>query len=160
VSFHDGGPSVKVLSIQFKSVRRKKTCLRLQEVDRKDRPEQLKAISAQRCGLLNRVREGYPTISGPTQLAQRTFFFLRAWDRDRGQWSEKIGESTSIRLTTRLDQVTGLLSKDAETGIYRIIQEGLNNVIKHANATAAAVTITKSGTGLEIVVKTTAMGWK
>lgn len=53
----------------------------------------------------------------------------------------KLSETTTIHLDSTMDPVDGILSPDAETAIYRIVQEGLNNVIKHSHATAASVTV-------------------
>ncbi|HKE60328.1 MAG TPA: ABC transporter substrate binding protein, partial [Pyrinomonadaceae bacterium] len=53
----------------------------------------------------------------------------------------KVSDATSMQLSTDLDQIDGLLSSAAEISVYRIVQEGLNNVIKHAEASEARVGI-------------------
>ena len=53
----------------------------------------------------------------------------------------KVSTATSMQLSTDLDQIDGLLSSAAEISVYRIVQEGLNNVIKHAAASEAHVGI-------------------
>jgi len=58
---------------------------------------------------------------------------------------QRVSESTSIFLSTYLEQIDGLLSQEAETSVYRIAQECLNNVIKHSRATAARIEIRKNG---------------
>jgi two-component system sensor histidine kinase UhpB len=65
---------------------------------------------------------------------------------------ERISDSSAIALSADLDPITGVLSADAETSVYRIVQEGLNNVIKHSHAAAARVEIKKRGTQLIISV--------
>ncbi len=55
----------------------------------------------------------------------------------------KLGSSLAIQLSADLDQIDGLLSPAAETSVYRIVQEGLNNVVKHAEAREAVVGIKK-----------------
>jgi signal transduction histidine kinase len=64
----------------------------------------------------------------------------------------KISDSSTLRLSTDLDEVDGLLSEEAETSIYRIVQEGLNNVVKHAEATETKITLKRNGRELVITV--------
>ena len=64
----------------------------------------------------------------------------------------KISDLSTLRLSTDLDEVDGLLSEEAETSIYRIVQEALNNVVKHAEATEAKVTLKRTGQELLITV--------
>ena len=66
---------------------------------------------------------------------------------------ERISDSSAIALSADLDPITGVLSPEAETSVYRIVQEGLNNVIKHSHAAAARVEIKKRGTQLLISVQ-------
>ncbi len=66
---------------------------------------------------------------------------------------ERISDSSAIALSADLDPITGVLSPEAETSVYRIVQEGLNNVIKHSHAAAARVEIKKRGTQLIISVQ-------
>ena len=44
----------------------------------------------------------------------------------------RVADSTSINLSADLERIDGLLSLEAETSVYRIVQEGLNNVVKHS----------------------------
>lgn len=66
---------------------------------------------------------------------------------------ERVSDSTAIKLSANLDRIEGLLSPEAETSVYRIVQEGLNNVIKHSKATAARIEIRKDGNQLAIAVE-------
>jgi signal transduction histidine kinase len=54
---------------------------------------------------------------------------------------DKLANSSSIQFSADLDEIDGLLSPTGETSVYRIVQEGLNNVVKHAQATKARVSI-------------------
>ena len=45
------------------------------------------------------------------------------------------------------------LTPEVETHLYRIAQEALNNVVKHANATEVAVVLEKSETGVTLVIE-------
>src|SRR6185436_10926176 len=45
----------------------------------------------------------------------------------------------------RIDPIDALFSKQDEISIYRIVQEGINNIVKHAGATEATLTVTRNG---------------
>jgi len=73
------------------------------------------------------------------------------------EWSRRSG----VNLNLELDPKIGRISEMIELNIYRIVQEGLNNIHKHAAATKAnlilkrtspraiMITIEDNGTGLE-----------
>jgi len=71
---------------------------------------------------------------------------------------DKFATSSSIDITADLDLIDKLLPPDAETGLYRIVQEGLNNLVKHSKATEASVTITHTSRGLEVVIEDNGVG--
>jgi signal transduction histidine kinase len=71
----------------------------------------------------------------------------------------KVSDSSSIRISSELDELNGLLSIEAETSIYRIIQEGLNNIVKHAAATEAQISVTRVGKELTIKVADNGRGF-
>jgi len=51
------------------------------------------------------------------------------------------------------------LSRELEISVYRIVQEGLNNVIKHAQATKVEIYIDNSGDYLNLMVKDNGKGF-
>lgn len=71
---------------------------------------------------------------------------------------ERVSDTTSINLSSALEPIDGLLSSEAETSAYRIVQEGLNNVVKHSHATAARIEIMRSGKQLFISVQDNGKG--
>jgi ligand-binding sensor domain-containing protein/signal transduction histidine kinase len=44
-------------------------------------------------------------------------------------------DSSEINFSARVDSVDGLFSREAEINLYRIVQESVNNVLKHSQAT-------------------------
>jgi signal transduction histidine kinase len=54
---------------------------------------------------------------------------------------EKLEDSTSIRATFGYDLVDKVLSDDLKLNIYRIVQELVNNVVKHAEADQIKISI-------------------
>ena len=113
--------------------------------------EQLEEIKATAASAIDEVRE----------IAHN----LRPFELDRlglvaavDSMLEKVSEATSLRLLSDLDHIDGLLSRSAETSVYRIIQEGLNNVIKHAQATEARVGLKQEGSEIVLCVKDNGKG--
>jgi signal transduction histidine kinase len=51
-----------------------------------------------------------------------------------------------------LDEIDGLLGPDKEINLYRIIQEGLNNVIKHSQASQVIVEIKRQQTNISVSI--------
>lgn len=65
---------------------------------------------------------------------------------------EKAGHSGGLRVTVQLDDVDGLLPAEFEINLFRIIQESLNNIIKHAGASEAKVTLTRTPARLRLEI--------
>jgi signal transduction histidine kinase len=53
----------------------------------------------------------------------------------------RIEESTPLQVRLEFGQLEDLLDKEGELNVYRIVQEGLNNVLKHAEAKSATVNL-------------------
>jgi signal transduction histidine kinase len=71
------------------------------------------------------------------------------------------GWSTITGIESRLEAgERGPLSTNGETVIYRVVQESLANVAKHAGATHVLVTLAQSGNGVEVVVRDNGRGFK
>ena len=59
---------------------------------------------------------------------------------------EKIREATGLEINARVALFDEVFSKDDEVLFYRVIQECLNNIIKHAQATAVEISIVQNET--------------
>jgi signal transduction histidine kinase len=53
----------------------------------------------------------------------------------------------------------GLLSPAAETALYRIVQEGLTNVVRHAQARWASVVLQLRGDALVLIIEDDGVGF-
>jgi PAS domain S-box-containing protein len=53
----------------------------------------------------------------------------------------EVSQSTEVHFERRVENVDGVFKGDAATNIYRIVQEALNNVLKHSKARQAAITV-------------------
>ena len=56
--------------------------------------------------------------------------------------AEDTAEQSGIAVETRIE-IAGGLSADAERAVYRLVQEGLNNVVKHSEASRATLDATR-----------------
>jgi signal transduction histidine kinase/ligand-binding sensor domain-containing protein len=63
---------------------------------------------------------------------------------------EQIGEASAIKFSTELDDINGLLGPDQEINLYRIVQEGLNNVIKHSQASQVILEIKREPASISV----------
>jgi len=113
--------------------------------------EQLEEISATAAASILEVRE----------IAHN----LRPYELDRlglgaaiESMVERVSSLTTIHVSADLERVENLLSPEAETSVYRVIQEALNNVIKHSDATAARIEIRLNGSCMTISIQDNGKG--
>lgn len=59
---------------------------------------------------------------------------------------EKICEATGLEIHARVALFDEVFSKDGEVLFYRVIQESLNNIVKHAQATSVEISIVQTET--------------
>ena len=72
---------------------------------------------------------------------------------------EKVAASTSIHFTQELVSIDGLFPKEAEITIFRIVQESINNVVKHSQASEARVTIERESQVVTITIQDNGRGF-
>lgn len=68
-------------------------------------------------------------------------------------------DETAIAVTLEISGVDAPLSEEIETILYRVIQECVNNVIKHAAATTLSVQIDKDDTGISVTIEDNGRGF-
>jgi signal transduction histidine kinase len=73
--------------------------------------------------------------------------------------ADKAGQAAGLSMAIDLADVDGLLPPEFEVNLFRIIQETLNNVLKHARASRAKVTLTKERAHLRLVVEDDGRGF-
>jgi signal transduction histidine kinase len=71
----------------------------------------------------------------------------------------KVSESSTITFSADIDPVDGLLVPDAEINLYRIVQEAINNIVKHSGATRAQVTVMRDAAGLTVSIHDNGAGF-
>ncbi len=71
----------------------------------------------------------------------------------------RISDVTEIETEIKLDAIDDVFSADAETNIYRIVQESVNNIMKHSAASKAELLIKKVGETVDISIKDNGRGF-
>lgn len=71
----------------------------------------------------------------------------------------EVDENTDIFFTYEIEDIDALLSKEASLHLYRIIQEVLNNMVKHSDTKSASVTIEKKAMTIETVIADNGKGF-
>jgi signal transduction histidine kinase/streptogramin lyase len=72
---------------------------------------------------------------------------------------KKASGATVITFTAEIDGIDNVLPRDLEINFYRIVQECVNNVVKHSQATAASVTVRCRPGGLLLTVRDNGKGF-
>ena len=72
---------------------------------------------------------------------------------------QHVSNSSDIEFIAEIDNIDGLLSKESEINLYRVVQECVNNVIKHSAATKSWVSIKRTAHGARIICKDNGKGF-
>ncbi len=64
----------------------------------------------------------------------------------------KIEQSTDLFITREIDDIDNMLDPKSEIHLYRTIQEALSNIIKHAGATAAKISIKNRADKIQVSI--------
>lgn len=70
-----------------------------------------------------------------------------------------INANTELFFTEDIDNIDNLLSKEKELHLYRIIQESLSNIVKHAEAKAVKMNVQKKANHIDILVSDNGKGF-
>jgi signal transduction histidine kinase len=72
---------------------------------------------------------------------------------------DKMSDANGLRFSKHLDTLDGVFPKTAEINVYRIVQEGVTNIVKHARASEADVTITTQPHTVVITLRDNGQGF-
>lgn len=64
-----------------------------------------------------------------------------------------------IEVKSEIDSIDNLFSENEEISIYRIVQESVNNIVKHSNASEAVVRISRTGNRVSIEIEDNGTGF-
>ncbi len=71
----------------------------------------------------------------------------------------KVAGSSGIHFSADIDQLDGLFSKEEEINLYRIVQESVNNIVKHAGASQAKVLLKRDDRRVDITIQDNGQGF-
>lgn len=72
---------------------------------------------------------------------------------------DQVDRETELFVSSELEDLGKILTKEKELNIYRIFQESLNNVLKHAEASAMKVSLTKEGNSITLSISDNGKGF-
>ena len=116
---------------------------------------QARALSAVREGLV-RLSEDVHTLA--YQLHPSVLEELGLAEALRAE-CERVGRKLRIQLSVEPDSLPGTIEKEAALCLFRVAQESLNNVARHAGAASASVTLRAMDAGLLLVVRDDGVGF-
>lgn len=116
--------------------------------------------------MLEQVEEIAEASTQALDEVKEVIFDLRPQQLDRlgltGAITDLLAKAAAVHgleLVKTLDDIDDLLAKEAENSVYRIVQESLNNVVRHAAATRLAVTLSRQPDGVELAIKDNGRGF-
>lgn len=72
---------------------------------------------------------------------------------------DQIDSETDIFVSTEIEELNGVLKKGQELQLYRILQESINNVLKHSEASALRVLFKRTEKGVELKIQDNGKGF-
>ena len=64
----------------------------------------------------------------------------------------RVRETYGLEVVADIDDIDDAVPPEARIDVYRIVQEGVSNIVRHAGATEAVVRVQRQGRGLEIEI--------
>ena len=103
-------------------------------------------------GLMGRVRELSLDLR-PAMLDDLGLMPALLW------YFERYTSETNVRVDFRHNRLEGRFQQEVETEAYRMVQEALTNVARHANVTEATVRLWRNGERLDVQVEDQGIGF-
>lgn len=72
---------------------------------------------------------------------------------------DQIDRETDIFVSSEIEEIKGVMKKEEELQLYRILQESINNVLKHSEASAMRVLLKKIEKGVELKIEDNGKGF-
>jgi signal transduction histidine kinase len=72
---------------------------------------------------------------------------------------EKVGAAAGLEIQTEFGAIDNLFSHNEQVTLYRIVQECVNNIARHAQATTARVVITPHGETVRVLIEDNGRGF-
>jgi signal transduction histidine kinase len=76
-----------------------------------------------------------------------------------GSMIEKVADSSGVRFIVDVHSIDGLLSAESEINLYRVLQESINNIVKHSGASEAEVRVHRDSHAIGVVIRDNGNGF-
>ena len=125
------------------------------------------ALGAAECRGMAReqVEEINASVSEAIDEVREIAYDLRPFQLDRlgltaalEAMIEKVAGASAIRFSCDIAPLDGLFSKESEIHLYRIVQESVNNIVKHSGAAEARVEVERDERGISLTVRDNGRG--
>ena len=70
-----------------------------------------------------------------------------------------VAKSAGINISTKLDDIDDLFPEELRINFYRIVQEGLNNIVKHSEASQVNVSIQRTSERMVLTIQDDGRGF-
>lgn len=122
--------------------------------DAKTGEERAEAIAAVRGQVVETLHDVRRLAVELRPKALDDFGLVAALERLRDTFSEQTG--MRVDLETQID---GRLPSEVETALYRIVQEALTNIVKHAQANSVSIILTRASRSVTAVIEDDGLGF-
>jgi len=79
--------------------------------------------------------------------------------RTIGSMIRRVADNACLKIVATVEPVDGLLPPGEEINLYRIVQEALNNVVKHSDASQCIVHMVRTGSQIHLTVQDDGRGF-
>lgn len=128
------------------------------------------ALGLKLLGDADRTREQMEHIAGTASQAitevRQIAYNLRPYHLDEIGLSqsleelvERVSNAYPIKFAADIDNIDDLLAKGAAINLYRIVQESINNIVKHSGASEASLRVRRNSHEIEVIVEDNGKGF-
>jgi len=128
------------------------------------------ALGLKLLGDADRTREQIEQIAGTASQAitevRQIAYNLRPYHLDEigltqslEELIERVANASPIKFASGIDNINDLCPKDSAINLYRIVQEGLNNVVKHSGASEAKLLVRRNAREIEVAIEDNGKGF-
>jgi len=128
----------------------------LENAKKRTSDEYSKSILENACGILN---ETYAKVRTLSHAQNSRVLSESGWISSLKDLANKINKTGKLDVELVHSKFHGRLSSTTELYLFRIIQELINNIMKHAQATEASINITEYDDTLDIMVEDNGKGF-
>jgi len=114
----------------------------------------------------NQIEQIADTVSGSLKEVRQIAYDLRPYQLDQigltqalEELVERVSGSCPIKFTVSIATVDDLYSADAAINVYRIMQEALNNIVKHSGASQASVIVARDEREVSMEIQDNGQGF-